>query len=111
MGEVLSFRDDLVIPDPSLTIGKRNFGKSPGDWVPEDDKFKKEHSQSLVEQLPFDNRKPWEKFPEKLKKFYCMEMKNQEYVLKLQAGRGKAKKQAFPGILKDLEKYNENHFE
>ena len=102
LGEVLSFRDDLVIPDPSLTIGKgavRPWRLGSRKMI----NLRKNILKALSEQLPFDNRKPWEKFPEKLKKFLLYGDENQEYVLKLQAGRGKAKKQAFPGILKDLE--------
>ena len=59
--------------------------------------------KALSEQVPFDNRKPWEKFPDDLKKFLLYGDSKKEFVLKLQAGRGKAKKQEFPGILKDLE--------
>ena len=65
--------------------------------------------KALSEQVPFDNRKPWEKFPDDLKKFLLYGDSKKEFVLKLQAGRGKAKKQEFPGILKDLDDH-ENHF-
>ena len=102
LGEVLSFKEELVIPDASLTLGKGAIKP----WRLGSRKMinlRKNILKALSEQVPFDNRKPWEKFPDELKQFLLHGDSEKEYILKLQAGRGKAKKQVFPGILKDLE--------
>ena len=102
IGDVLSFREDLVIPDPSLTLGKGAIKP----WRLGSRKMinlRKNILKALAEQVPFDNRKSWENFPEKVKELLLFGDPQKEFVLKLQAGRGKAKKQVFPGILKDLE--------
>ena len=102
IGDVLSFREDLVIPDPSLTLGKGAIKP----WRLGSRKMinlRKNILKALAEQVPFDNRKSWENFPEEVKELLLFGDPKKEFVLKLQAGRGKAKKQVFPGILKDLE--------
>jgi len=102
IGDVLSFREDLVIPDPSLTLGKGAIKP----WRLGSRKMinlRKNILKALAEQVPFDNRKSWENFPEEVKELLLFGDPQKEFVLKLQAGRGKAKKQVFPGILKDLE--------
>jgi excinuclease ABC subunit A len=102
LGDVLSFKEELVIPDPSLTIGKGAVKP----WRLGSRKMinlRKNILKALAEQVPFDNRKPWEKFPKEVKQLLLFGDPEREFVLKLQAGRGKAKKQVFPGILKDLE--------
>ena len=103
LGEVLSFREDMVIPDPSLTLGKGAVKP----WRLGSRKMinlRKNILKALSEQLPFDNRKSWGEFSEELRHFLLYGDSQQEFVLKLEIGRGKAKKQVFPGILKDLEK-------
>jgi len=102
IGDVLSFREDLVIPDQSLTLGKGAIKP----WRLGSRKMinlRKNILKALAEQVPFDNRKSWENFPEEVKELLLFGDPQKEFVLKLQAGRGKAKKQVFPGILKDLE--------
>ena len=102
IGDVLSFKEDLVIPDPSLTLGKGAIKP----WRLGSRKMinlRKNILKALAEQVPFDNRKSWENFPEEVKELLLFGDPQKEFVLKLQAGRGKAKKQVFPGILKDLE--------
>ena len=66
LGEVLSFKEELVIPDASLTLGKGAIKP----WRLGSRKMinlRKNILKALSEQVPFDNRKPWGKFPEKLK--------------------------------------------
>ena len=54
--------------------------------------------------MDLDLKKPWEKLPEEIRFFLLNGNKDQEYEIKLEYGRGKkAKKQPFPGILKDLQ--------
>ena len=60
--------------------------------------------KALSEQMVLDLKKPWEKLPEDVRFFLLNGNKDQEYEIKLEYGRGKkAKKQPFPGILKDLQ--------
>ena len=59
--------------------------------------------KQLVEQVPIDARLPWEKQPEEIRNFLLHGDPDKKYSLKLQVGKGKAKMQPFPGILKDLE--------
>ena len=102
LGEVLSFREDLVIPDSSLTLGKGAVKP----WRLGSRKMinlRKNILKALSEQLPFDNRKSWGEFSEELRHFLLYGDSQQQFVLKLEIGKGKAKKQVFPGILKDLE--------
>jgi excinuclease ABC subunit A len=102
LGDVLSFKEELVIPDSSLTLGKGAVKP----WRLGSRKMinlRKNILKALAEQVPFDNRKPWEKFSEEVKQLLLFGDPQREFVLKLQAGRGKAKKQVFPGIIKDLE--------
>ena len=102
LGEILSFREELVIPDPSLTLGMGAVKP----WRLGSRKMinlRKNILKALAEQVPFDNRKPWEKIPREIRQLLLYGDPCREFTLKLQAGRGKAKKQVFPGILKDLE--------
>jgi excinuclease ABC subunit A len=101
LGEVLTFREELVIPDKSLTLGKGAIKP----WRLGSRKMinlRKNILKSLSEQVPFDNRKPWDKFPEDVKSLLLHGDQTKDFTLKLHAGRGKAKKQPFPGILSDL---------
>ncbi|NBU86652.1 MAG: excinuclease ABC subunit A, partial [Verrucomicrobia bacterium] len=101
LGDVLSFKEELVIPDSSLTLGKGAVKP----WRLGSRKMinlRKNILKALSEQVPFDNRKPWEKFPDEVKELLLYGDPQREFILKLQAGRGKAKKQVFPGIIKDL---------
>lgn len=102
LGEVLTFREELVIPDRSLTLGKGAIKP----WRLGSRKMinlRKNILKALSEQVPFDNRKPWEKFSKEVKNLLLHGDPKKAFILKLQAGRGKAKKQPFPGILSDLE--------
>ena len=102
LGQVLSFREDLVIPDPSLTFGKGVIKP----WRLGSRKMinlRKNILKQLVEQVPIDARLPWEKQPEEIRNFLLHGDPDKKYSLKLQVGKGKAKMQPFPGILKDLE--------
>ena len=101
LGEVLTFREELVIPDKTLTLGKGAVKP----WRLGSRKMinlRKNILKALSEQVPFDNRKPWEKLPEKVKNLLLHGDPTRDFSLKLQVGRVSAKKQSFPGILSDL---------
>lgn len=103
LGEVLRFREDLIIPDPSLSLNKGAIKP----WRMGSRKMinlRKNLLNALSEQMDLDLKKPWEKLPEEIRSFLLNGNKDQEYEIKLEYGRGKkAKKQHFPGILKDLQ--------
>ena len=57
--------------------------------------------KQLAEQLPLDLKQPWQDLPSEITDFLLFGDKERIFELKLQIGRGKAKK-PFPGILEDL---------
>ena len=50
--EVLSFREDMVIPDPSLTLGKGS-GETMEIGIEKNDQFEKKYSQSTFRTVTF----------------------------------------------------------
>lgn len=101
LGQVLSFREDLIIPDPSLSLAKGAIKA----WRLGSRKMvtlRKNILKQISEQYPLDLKQPWNEIPEETKKFLLHGDQDKIFELKLQIGRGKAKKQPFPGILYDL---------
>lgn len=101
LGQVLRFREDLIVPDPSLSLSKGAVKP----WRLGSRKMinlRKNMLKSLSEQYPFDLKTPWNDLPEAVRFFLLQGDKEKVFEIKMQAGRGKAKKQAFPGILHDL---------
>ena len=101
LGEVLSFREDLVIPDPHLSLAKGavkpwRFGSKKMITL------RKNILKSLAEQFPFDSKVPWNELPDEIREFILYGDPKRIFELKLQIGRGKAKKQSFPGVFADL---------
>ena len=103
LGEVLRYREDLVIPDPSLSLNKGAVKP----WRLGSRKMinlRKNILKALSEQMGFSLGIAWEKLPQKLQKFLLYGDDEQKFEIKLEYGRGKkAKMQSFPGILEDLE--------
>ena len=107
LGEVLRFREDLVIQDPSLTLTKGaikpwRFGSRKMITL------RKNILKALSEQYSFDLKTPWADLPEEVKNFLLLGDEQKEFELKLQVGRGKAKKQVFPGVFQDLQETMRN---
>lgn len=101
LGQVLSFREDLIIPDPSLSLAKGAIKA----WRLGSRKMvnlRKNILKQISEQYPLDLKQPWNEMPAETKKFLLHGDEDKIFELKLQIGRGKAKKQPFPGILYDL---------
>lgn len=101
LGQVLSFREDLIIPDTSLSLAKGAIKA----WRLGSRKMvnlRKNILKHLSEQLTLDLKIPWAELSPELKKFLLHGDPQKIFQLKLQIGRGKAKKQPFPGILADL---------
>jgi len=103
LGEVLRFREDLIIPDPSLSLSKgavKPWNLGSRKMI----NLRKNLLKALAEQKGLDLKKPWEKLPLKVRDFLLHGDPDQVFEIKLEYGRGKkAKMQLFPGILRDLE--------
>jgi excinuclease ABC subunit A len=102
LGEVLRFREDLVIQDPSISLSKGaikpwRFGSRKMITL------RKNILKALSEQYPFELKTPWNDLPEEITHFILHGNPEKELELKLQVGRGKAKKQVFPGVFQDLQ--------
>ncbi len=102
LGQVLSFREDLIIPDPDLSLAKGaikpwRFGSR--KMI----NLRKNILKHLSEQTDLDLKKPWSKLSKKTKDFLLFGDQEKLFEIKLLIGRGKAKKQIFPGVLSDLE--------
>ena len=103
LGEVLRFREDLIIPDSSLSLGKGAIKP----WTLGSRKMinlRKNLLKAFSEQIGLDLKKPWKEIPESEKHFLLFGDPDQTFEIKLEYGRGKkAKTQTFPGIFNDLE--------
>jgi len=103
LGEVLRFREDLIIPDPSLSLNKGAVKP----WRLGSRKMinlRKNILKALSEQAGLSLTVAWEKLPQDIQSFLLHGSPDLSYELKLEYGRGKkAKLQPFPGILHDLE--------
>jgi excinuclease ABC subunit A len=103
LGEVLRFREDLVVPAPSLSLNKGAIKA----WRLGSRKMitlRKNILKALSEQIGFSLSTPWEKLSKEVKDLILHGDEEQPFEIKLEYGRGKkAKVQFFPGVLKDLE--------
>ena len=107
LGQVLSFREDLVILDPTLSLSKGaikpwRFGSRKMMTL------RKNILKALAEQYPFDLKTPWVELPDDITKFLLHGDSQKVFEIKLQVGRGKAKKQVFPGVFHDLQETMRN---
>ena len=103
LGEVLRFREDLIVPDPSLSLSKGAIKP----WRLGSRKMinlRKNLLKALSEQMGLDLKKPWYKLPNEIRTFLLNGDSERNYEIKLEYGRGKkAKMQPFPGIIEDLQ--------
>jgi excinuclease ABC subunit A len=103
LGEVLRFREDLIVPDPSLSLSKGAIKP----WRLGSRKMinlRKNLLKALSEQMGLDLKKPWNKLPNEIRTFLLNGDSERNYEIKLEYGRGKkAKMQPFPGIIEDLQ--------
>ena len=75
LGEVLRFREDLVIQDPTLSLAKGaikpwRFGSRKMITL------RKNILKALSEQYPFDLKKPWKELPHDIKQFLLLAIRN-----------------------------------
>jgi len=103
LGEVLCYREDLVIPDPSLSLNKGAIKP----WRLGSRKMinlRKNLLKALSEQMGFSLSIAWEKLPHEVQNLLLYGDQHHTFEIKLEFGRGKkAKMQTFPGVFKDLE--------
>jgi excinuclease ABC subunit A len=103
LGEVLRYREDLVLPDPSLSLNKGAIKP----WRMGSRKMitlRKNILKALSEQIGFSLSTPWEKLSKEVKNLILHGDEEKQFEIKLEYGRGKkAKIQSFPGVMKDLE--------
>ena len=103
LGEVLRYREDLLIPKPSLSLNKgaiRPWRLGSRKMI----NLRKNLLKALSEQIGFSLGTAWEKLPQDIQNFLLYGDESQSYEIKLEYGRGKkAKMQPFPGVIKDLE--------
>ena len=102
LGEVLTFREELVIPDTSISLAKGAVKP----WRLGSRKMitlRKNILKALSVQVPFDLKTPWSELPSEIRKFLLHGDEEKKYEIKLKVGRGsRAKVQPFPGIMGDL---------
>jgi excinuclease ABC subunit A len=102
LGQVLTFREELVIPDTSLSLAKGAVKP----WRLGSRKMitlRKNILKALSEQVPFDLKCPWAELSDDIREFLLQGDDEKTYEIKLRVGRGsRAKVQPFPGIMRDL---------
>ena len=95
LGEVLRFREDLIVPDPSLSLSKGAIKP----WRLGSRKMinlRKNLLKALSEQMGLDLKKPWNKLPNEIRTLLLNGDSERNYEIKLEYGRGKkAKMQPF----------------
>ena len=102
LGEVLRFREDLVIPDSSIAIGKGAIKP----WRLGSRRMIIQRNailRQLAEQVPFDLKKNWGDLPPKIQNTLLYGDDKRKYNFKLKRGRAKPEEVLFDGVFADLE--------
>ena len=102
LGEVLRFREDLVIPDPSIAIGKGAIKP----WRLGSRRMIIQRNailRQLAEQVPFDLKTKWGDLPQEIQKIVLQGDNKRKYSFKLKRGRAKPEEVRFEGAFADLE--------
>ena len=102
LGEVLRFREDLVIPDPTLAVRKGAIKP----WRLGSRRMIIQRNaiiRQLAEQVPFDPKESWGELPRKIQKLLLLGDKSRKYHFKLKRGRAKPEEVEFKGVFADLE--------
>ena len=102
LGEVLRFREDLVIPDPSIAVGKGAIKP----WRLGSRRMIIQRNailRQLAEQVPFDLKTKWGDLPQEIQKIVLQGDKKRKYSFKLKRGRAKPEEVRFEGAFADLE--------
>ena len=102
IGNILRFDEDLLVPNPSLSVKKGALKP----WRIGSKRMiirRNALLRQLAEQLPFDPTTPWEDIDKAVRKLIVHGSGDQEFTFKLGPGNRKPKEMPFPGVIPDLE--------
>lgn len=102
LGQTMQFRDDLLVPDPTLSV-KNGAIKA---WRLGSKAMIIRHNailKQLAEQLPFDPQAPWEELPEETRHQILHGCGERLFSFKLKRGNAKPEPQRFEGVIAELE--------
>ncbi|MEM0965692.1 MAG: excinuclease ABC subunit UvrA [Verrucomicrobiota bacterium] len=102
LGEILQFDEDLLIPDPSLSVKKGAIKP----WRIGSKRMiirRNALLRQLAEQLPFDPTTPWQELDDGTRDLIVHGSGEKEFLFKLGPGNRKAQEFPFPGVLPDLD--------
>ena len=100
-GFTLQFHEDLVVPDPGLSVR----GGAIKPWrIGSKNMIIKRNAilKQLAEQLPYDPKTPWKDLTEDTRHAILHGVKGRTFAFKLKAGNSKPEKLPFEGVLADL---------
>jgi len=102
LGRTLQFREELIVPDPSLAV--KNGAIRPWRLGSKAMIIKRNAIlRQLAEQLPFDPNKPWQELPEETRRTILHGAGDRLFSFKLKSGNRKPETMRFEGVLADLE--------
>ncbi len=102
IGEILRFDENLLVPDPSLSVKKGALKP----WRIGTKRMiirRNALLRQLAEQLPFDPTVPWQDLQEPVQQLIIHGSGEQEFAFKLGPGNRKPQPMPFPGVIPDLE--------
>ncbi|MBC2603558.1 excinuclease ABC subunit UvrA [Puniceicoccus vermicola] len=102
IGEILRFDENLLVPDPSVSVKKGALKP----WRIGSKRMiirRNALLRQLAEQLPFDPTVPWQDLDESVQQLIIHGSGDQEFLFKLGPGNRKPKSMPFPGVIPDLE--------
>ncbi len=102
LGQTLQFRDDLIVPDPSLAV--KNGALKPWRLGSKAMIIKRNAIlKQLADQLPFDPKSPWQELDEETRKTLLLGAGERLFSFKLKRGNTKPELTTFEGVIADLE--------
>ncbi len=100
-GYTLQFRDELIVPNPSLSVKKgavKPWRLGSKAMIIKRNAILKQ----LAEQLPFDPNTPWQDLSPEVKEAILHGVKGREFEFKLKPGNRKPESMPFEGVIADL---------
>lgn len=101
LGQTLQFVDELVVPDPTLSVkagALKPWRLGSKAMIIKRNAILKQ----LAEQLPFDPTTPWQDLPEETRRAILHGTGEREFRFKLNRGKAEPEPQTFSGVLADL---------
>lgn len=101
LGQTLQFAEELVVPDPTLSV--KSGALKPWRLGSKAMIIKRNAIlKQLAEQLPFDPTTPWQDLPEDTRKTLLHGAGEREFRFKLKRGKAAPEPSTFAGVLADL---------